>query len=220
MGGVRSGLRQRRKWHSQLLYVLSLILLGFGLFNLGWAVWPAPTDARTFIIPGGTLPGTPSGKTYASLVNYELQVSWPRWIRAGEGGQLVFALSEVETPAEEVLTRETQVLLMEPSLIGLPIDPPGRMQVNLGPGQALQQRWIVEGVMAGTYPGKLVVSFGFYDEALGELVPVPVAVVDFSIRVVTLWGLARGLVLWLGVVGLVLWGALFILGRVAAGEEG
>jgi hypothetical protein len=65
-----------------------------------------------------------------------------------------------------------------------------------------------------------VVSFGFFDETLGELVPVPVAVVDFSIQVVTLWGLARGLVLWLGVVGLVLWGALFILGRVAAGEAG
>ena len=217
---MKQKLRKQRSWLSRVLYILSLILLGFGLVNLGWAVWPTPTDARTFTIPGGTLPGTPAGKTYASLADYDLQVSWPRWIRAGEDGQLVVALSEVETSAEEALTQETQVLLIEPSMIGLPIDPPGRMQVNLGPGQALQQRWAVEGVMAGTYPGKLVVSFGFYDEALGDLVPVPVAVVDFSIQVVTLWGLARGLVLWLGVVGLVLWGALFILGRVAAGEQG
>ena len=217
---MKRKLGKQRSWLSRVLYILSLVLLGFGLVNLGWAVWPAPTDARTFTIPGGMLPGAPSGKTYASLADYELQVSWSRWTRAGEDGQLVVALSEVETYAEEALTRETQVVLIEPSLIGLPIDPPGRMQVNLGPGQALQQRWTVDGAIAGEYPGKLVVSFGFYDEVLGDLVPVPVAVVDFSIEVVALWGLARGLVLWLGVVGLVLWGALFILGRVAAGEEG
>ncbi len=210
--------RQQSQNLSRVLYLLSLILLGFGLVSLGWAVWPAPTDARTFTIPSGTLPGAPSGKTYASLADYSLQVSWPRWIRAGDAGQIVVLLMEVDAPADEALDREAQVVLIEPSMIGLPVDPPGRVQVNLGPGAELRQNWTVAGALAGDYPGKLVTSFGYYDEALGELTSVPVAVVDFSVRVVTLWGLARGLVLWLGVVGMVLWGALFILGRVAAGE--
>lgn len=211
---------KRRRWLSRLLYALSLVALGFALVNLGWAVWPAPTDAQTFTIPAGPLPGAPSGKTYTSLADYTLQVSWPRWMRSGEAGQIVVALSEAAAPADEVVDRETQVVLIEPSLVGLPVDPPGRTQVNLGPEQDLKQRWTVDGAIAGEFPGKLVVSFGFYDEALGELVPVPVAVVDMSIRVAALWGLARGLVLWLGVVGLALWGALFILGRVVEGERG
>jgi hypothetical protein len=205
---------------SKLLYALSLILLGFGLVNLGWAAWPAPTDARTFAIPAGTLPGAPSGTDYASLADYQMQVSWPRWIRAGETGQILVTLSEVDLPEEEVLEQETQILLVEPSLIGLPVDPPGRVQINIGSGQDLRQRWTVDGAIAGEYPGKLVVSFGFFDESLGQIAAVPVAVVDFSVQVVALWGVGRGLALWLGVVGMVLWGALFILGRVAAGEQG
>lgn len=219
MAGIGRGSGKQRRWLSRLLYALSLVTLGFALVNLGWAVWPGPTDARTFSIPAGPLPGAPSGKTYASLADYVLEVSWPRWIRAGEKGQIVVALSEAAGPAEETLDRETQVVLIEPSLAGLPVDPPGRAQVNLGPEQVLQQRWMVNGAIAGEFPGKLVVSFGFYDEVLGELVPVPVAVVGFSIQVVTLWGLARGLVLWLGVVGLALWGALLILGRVVEKER-
>ena len=65
---------QGRRWLSRLLYALSLILLGLALANLGWAVWPTPTDARTFMIPQGPLPGAHSGATYASLADYELQV--------------------------------------------------------------------------------------------------------------------------------------------------
>jgi hypothetical protein len=63
----------------------------------------------------------------------------------------------------------------------------------------------------------MYVSFGFIDEAQAELVAVPVAVVDLHIQVIGLWGLDSGLVIWFGLVSLVLWGALFILGRVAAG---
>jgi len=211
--------RRRRRWHSWVLYGLSLVLLGFGLVNLGWAVWPAPTDMRTFAIPTGKLPGAPSGETYASLVDYKMQVAWPRWIRAGETGEILVTLSEVKAPPEGAEEREAQVVLLEPMLVGLPLDPPGRTQINLGPGQDLRQAWKVKASVTGEFPGKLVASFGFYEDTLGEIVPVPVAVVDFSIQVVTLWGLARGLVLWLGVVGLALWGALFILGRVAEGER-
>lgn len=220
MAGLGQGSGERREWLSRLLYALSLVVLGFALVNLGWAVWPAQTDGQTFTIPAGLLPGAPSGKTYTSLADYTLQVSWPRWMRAGEAGQIVVALSEAAAPADEVVDRETQAVLIEPSLVGLPVAPPGRTQANLGPGQGLQQRWTVDGVAPGEFPGKLVVSFGFYDEVLGELTLVPVAVIDFSIRVATLWGLARGLVLWLGLVGLVLWGALFILGRLVKGEGG
>ena len=218
MAGLRQSSPKQRRWVSRVLYILSLILLGFALVNLGWAVWPAPTGAQTFTIPAGTLPGAPSGTTYASLADYVLQVSWPRWIRAGEEGEIQVTLSEVDSPADGALARETQVLLVEPSITSLPVDPSGRTQVNLGPGQEVRQTWTVEGAISGEYPGKLIVSFGFFDDALGELVPVPVAVVDFDVQVVTLWGLARGLVLWLGVVGLVLWGAFFILGRVAEGK--
>ncbi|MFW5714499.1 MAG: hypothetical protein ACOCYU_07495 [Brevefilum sp.] len=221
MAGLRQqGSQNRRRWFSHLLYVLSLILLGFGLVSLGWAVWPVPTDARTFTIPAGTLPGTPSGETFSSLADYVLQVSWSRWIRAGEAGEILLTLSEVDSTEDKVLERETQVVLVEPTVASLPVKPPGRTQVNLGPGQDMRQTWTVQGAIAGEYPGKLVVSFGFYDTALNEIVPVPVAVVDMTIQVVTLWGLARGLVLWLGLVGLVLWGALFILGRVVEGDAG
>ena len=216
MAGIGQG--QRRKRLSRALYALSLAMLIFGLANLGWAVWPAPTDARTFTIPAGPLPGAPSGTNYASQADYTLQVSWPRWIRSGEAGQIVASLSEASAPVDETQPRQTQIVLLSPSVINLPLDPAGQTQINLGPGQELTQAWTVDGGDAGDHPGKLVAAFGFYDDALGQLVPVPVAVVDLSIQVVTLWGLARGLVLWLGVVGLVLWGALFILGRVVEGE--
>jgi hypothetical protein len=208
---------QRRKRLSRALYALSLALLLFSLTSLAWAVWPVPTDARTFTIPAGPLPGAPSGTSFASQVDYTLQVSWPRWIRAGEAGQIVVSLSEAEASVDETQARETQIVLLSPSVTGLPLDPAGQTQINLGPGQELTQAWSVDGLAAGDHAGKLVAAFGFFDDALGQLVPVPVAVVDLSIQVVTLWGLARGLVLWLGVVGLALWGALFILGRVVEG---
>ena len=217
MAGLKQA--QRSKRLSRLLYGLSLALLALGLINLGWAVWPSPTDARTFTIPAGPLPGAPSGKDYDSLADYELRVSWSRWIRVGEEGQILVVLSDLDTPAAESRAGETQVVLLAPSVISLPVDPAGQAQANLGPGQDLYQAWSVGGTMAGEYPGKLVAAFGFFDDALGQLVPVPVAVVDLDIQVVSLWGLARGLVLWLGVVGIALWGALFILGRVVEGRS-
>ncbi len=216
MAGVGQGPIKRRRFLSRVLCAVSLIMLSFGLVNLGWAVWPAGKHTRSFTIPAGTLPGTPTGETYASLADYDLRVSWPRWIRAGEAGEISMELFEVDSPEPGVVDRETQVVLVELSIFRLPVYPPGQAQVNLGSGQALQQTWTVEGAIPGEYPGKLLVSFGFYDQALDELVPVPVAVVDMTIRVVTLWGLARELAVWLGIVGLVMWGVLFLLGRMVA----
>ena len=45
----------------------------------------------------------------------------------------------------------------------------------------------------------------------------PVAVVDIDLTVSALWGLESQLSLWFGLVALVLWGALFILGRTVQG---
>jgi len=55
----------------------------------------------------------------------------------------------------------------------------------------------------------------FYNQDQESFSAVPVAVVDVMTRVTALWGVGRGLVLWFGVVGLLLWGVLFVMGRVA-----
>lgn len=206
----------RARWISQLLFGLSLLFLGFGLFNLGWVVWPAPTDAVQFTIPAGVLPGTPAGMTYASQADYALTVSWPVWLRKGETGKILVNLIEtdnVDTPPEP--ERKAQVLLVEPSLVALPVEPPGTMQTNLASGKDLDLFWEVTGSMVGEHPGRVVVSFGFYDATLAELVPVPVAIVDMTVRVTALWGLEANLAIWFGMASLILWGMLFLLGRVA-----
>jgi hypothetical protein len=170
-----------------------------------------------FTIPAGPLPGAPSGTTYASLAEYVLNVSWPAWIRAGEAGTITLHLTEVEGAAGEAVERPAQVILAEPVIPGVAMEPEGRSQANLAAGQALTLTWEVAGEVPGVYEGKLYVSFGFYDDALGELVPVPVAVVDLAFQVRSLYGLEARLVLWVGLAGVALWGALFIAGRVAAG---
>ncbi|MDY6867438.1 MAG: hypothetical protein SVT56_05975 [Chloroflexota bacterium] len=109
------------------------------------------------------------------------------------------------------------MILAEPVIPGVAMEPEGRSQANLAAGQALTLTWEVAGEVPGVYEGKLYVSFGFYDDALGELVPVPVAVVDLAFQVRSLYGLEARLVLWVGLAGVALWGALFIAGRVAAG---
>jgi hypothetical protein len=48
---------------------------------------------------------------------------------------------------------------------------------------------------------------------------VPVAVVDLAFQVRSLYGLEARLVLWLGLAGVALWGALFIAGRVVVMGE-
>ena len=65
----------------------------------------------------------------------------------------------------------------------------------------------------------MAVSFAFFDEEEDALVEVPVVVVDVATRVDALWGLERNLVLWLGFVGLVMWGALFLVGRAVEGKD-
>lgn len=208
--------RHKGKALSQALYTLSLVCLAIGLFILGWAAWPAPTDARQFRIPAGPLPAASGETKLASYSDYALDIAWPRWLRSGETGAVHLRLTDLDhepLPAGE--TREGQIVLAEPALHPLHLDPPGSTQANIADEQDLVLSWEVRGEQPGEFPGKVFVSFGFYDEALDELVPVPVAVVDFEIRVIGLWGLDAGLVIWLGLVGLVLWGALFVLGRFA-----
>jgi hypothetical protein len=202
-------------WLSQLLFTLSLVFLAFGLFNLAWFVWPNPTDAVQLTIPAGMLKGAQSGTTYASLADSNLSLSWPAWLRVEQEGALQVSLIAVEdADANTMVSRPAQVIVIEPNLFGLAVDPPGRMQASLAAGQSLDMSWAVVGRSRGEYPGKVLVSFGFYDQISRELNTVPVAVVDMDIRVVSLWDNQPQLALWLGSVGMVLWGALFVLGRL------
>jgi hypothetical protein len=219
MAKIRSGKPKKRGWLSQVLFTLSLIFLVFGLFQLGWAVWPSARDAVQIIIPGGVLPGAPSGETFTSLADYTLNLSWPRWIRSGQDERILMSIMEVaDEKNPQIAEREAQIILVEPVIANLSLTPPGRMQTSIAAGQNIEMSWDVEGEMAGEFTGKVYVAFGFYDDVLAEVVPVPVAVVDISIRVVSLWGLSANLAIWLGFVSLVLWGALFILGRLAQGR--
>ncbi len=103
--------------------------------------------------------------------------------------------------------------MVEVDISRLPLAPSGLTQHNMAPGTDLQTSRIVTAVQTGEFPGKALVSFGFFDEEMNELVPVPVAVVDFEIDVRSLWGLEHGIVIWLGFVGLVLGGVMFLLQR-------
>lgn len=206
---------------SQFLYILSLAFLAFGLFNLAWAVWPSPTDAVQITIPAGILPAAPEGTAFASLSEYALDVSWPRWVRRGESGTLHLVLTDLNhEPFPAGTERQAQVIMAEPALYPLRVDPPGSVQAALGDDQKLLLAWKVTGEQQGSFPGKIYVSFGFYDEGSDALVSVPVAVVDIHIQVVALWNRSAGFAIGVGVVGLVLWGALFVLGRLSAARRG
>ena len=209
---MKPGKRSKYDRLSQFLYTLSLVFLGLGLFSLGWVVWPIPTDGVQLDIPAGPLPGAPEDLSYASLSDYSLGISWPRWMRRGETGTLSLRLTDLE-PHIPPQIDASQVVLVEPALYPLRVDPPGRVQVNLGDAQSLPLTWSVTGEERGAYAGKLYLSFGFFDDAQDTLISVPVAVVDLNIRVVDLWGLKPGLVTWFGLVSLAVWGALFVLGR-------
>lgn len=212
MKRVLGGKAQR---FSQFLYGLSLVFFAFGLITLGWAVWPAPTDAIQIEIPAGMLPGAPKGEAFTSQSAYALNISWTRWMRRGESGMIHLRLTDLDQePSPAVDDRAAQVVLAEPALYPLQVSPSGGMQAALGDDQELLLSWQVTGEVRGSYPGKVYVSFGFYDQDLADLVAVPVAVVDIDIRLVELWGLDAGLAIWFGIVSLVLWGGLFLLGRV------
>jgi hypothetical protein len=205
-----------------LLFAVSLIFLAFGLFFLGWAMWPPGRDAVQIAIPAGVLPGAPSGTTYASLADMRLTVAWPRWVRLGQTGEIRVTLTEAQLPdAVAEGPAWFQTVVVEPMVFGMALDPPGLVQANLAEGQTLDLTWQASPLEAGTYPGKVIVAFGFYDQTAGALVEVPVAVVDISVRAVTLFGLEARLAVWFGMVGLVLWGALFVLGQtVGRGRRG
>ncbi|MBW6467075.1 MAG: hypothetical protein K0B06_11270 [Brevefilum sp.] len=208
---------KRSSRFSQVLYTLSLAFLAFGLFNLAWAVWPPPTDAIQIMIPAGSLPAAPESMLFISLSEYALNISWPRWLRQGESGTLHLVLTDLDhSPRTVEQNQLAQVILAEPAIYPMQIDPLGGIQAILGDDQELLLAWEVAGEEQGSFPGKIFVSFGFYDEPTEELVTVPVAVVDIYIQVVTLWGRGAGFAIGLGVVSLVLWGVLFILGRVVA----
>ena len=209
---------------SQLLYTFSLVFLLLGLFLLAWSVWPAPTDGVQINIPAGPLPGAPGEVDFSSLSNYALNISWQRWMRLGEEGLIHLRLTDLErTSPINGEAGSVQIVLMEPALHPLLISPPGLVQANLGDDQELLLSWAVTATSPGEYSGKMFVSFGFFQEedvvdegSQQALTTIPIAVVDLNVRVIELWGLEPGLVIWFGLVSLVLWGVLFILGRVAA----
>ena len=207
-------------WLSQGLFALSLLFLLFGLLNLGWVVWPAPVDAVEIIFPKGILSGAPQGKDFASLSTYWLQVSWPRWMRSSSVGKIHAVLTDIDDPAAEMPDQPAQVVLIEPVIPGLLVSPAGQAQAALADLQELALSWEVKAPETGEYPGKVKISFGFFDTEIDELQPVPVAVVDVQIRVIDLWGLAQGMAIWFGMVSLALWGVLLIAGRMVQGEQG
>jgi hypothetical protein len=140
---------------SQFLYLLSLAFLILGLFILGWAVWPIPTDAVQFNIAAGPLPGAPEGSDFPSLSDYALNISWPRWIRRDEVGLIHLRLTDLaQEPLPGNEARGTQIVLVEPALYPLLITPPGSVQANLGDDQELLLTWEVTGVNRGISPGK------------------------------------------------------------------
>jgi hypothetical protein len=171
-------------------------------------------DAIQLSIPKGRLAGAPTGTTYASMADYRLSLSWPSWLRMAQEGALQVFLEEIEeVNASSQTEQPAQVILVEPLLTGIEVDPPGRMQTSLASSQSLEMSWTLIGQARGVYPGKVLVSLAFFDESSNELVAVPVAVVDIAVRVANLWGVEPKLALWFGGVGLALWGALFVLGR-------
>ena len=141
----------QRGW-SQLFYAFSLVFLAFGLANLGWAVWPCTEDAVEIQVPTGTLPGAPAGSDFFSMADYSLALSWPRWLRVGERGNIsLYAVGTV--PGEgEIEEDAVQILLVEPSLTALTVNPSGRTQVNLTRGLDLFLTWEVDAQQQGTYP--------------------------------------------------------------------
>jgi hypothetical protein len=197
----------------QGLFILSLLFLAFGLFSIGWAAWPAPLDGVTMTIPAGILPGAPPGKTYASHADYVLEVGWPRRMRLKESGNIKLFFSEVDDTSQDGIDRPVQLVIGEANLAGLPIEPTGQIQTNLGAGQDLELWWAVPGIDTGDFSGEVILSFGFFEEESPGMITVPVAVVDYDINVFSLFGMERNLVLWLGFVSLVIWGVLFVIGR-------
>jgi hypothetical protein len=205
----------QKKGLGQGLFIFSLLFLLMGLMILAWGVWPISTNAKQLTIPAGILPAAPEGTEYASQAEYTMTVDWPIWLRKGEQADLRVTL--VETDGTALPDRSAQVVLIEPVLSGLTLEPPGLVQANLSKGQALEESWAINASAEGDFAGKVYVSFGFYDEEAEELVPVPVAVMDIDLIISALWGLDSSLSLWFGLVALVLWGALFILGRTVQG---
>jgi hypothetical protein len=201
------------RWVSKTLFAVSLLFLVLGLYMLGWFVLPSPVDAVQIPIAQGVLPAAPAGSGYESYSDYSLEISWPRWIRAGQERAFQMVLREVTSDTEVETEHPAQIVLVEPALVNLETSPAGRIQTNLSAGQDLVLSWTVKGGSAGEYSGKMYVLFGFYDNAIDELLPVPLAVVDMDIRVSSLWGLQSNLVIWFAMVCLALWGALFVLGR-------
>ena len=212
-----AGVKRTPKGFSQLLFGLSLLSLAFGLVSLAWAVWPASEDGVQFTIEAGRLPGSPTGTDYAAVTDYTLSLNWPVRLRLGESGTLRVVLTEIgEDDADD--DQPGQVVVVDPAIASLPIDPPGRVQATAAAGHDLELSWELTGGEEGDYEGKVAMSFAFYDEETEALVEGPVVVVDVATRVDALWGLEANLVLWLGFIGLVMWGALFVVGRVVEGK--
>jgi hypothetical protein len=197
---------------SKVLFSISLLFLMLALYLLAWVVLPAPKDFNRITIPEGPLAGSPLGTALTSPTDYELTLSWMRWLRVGQVGTLELTLREASNADSSLGRQDVIAVIVEPAFSNLSIKPSGRIQANLAPGQSLGLSWDAEGQVEGDYAGKVYISFGFFDENANEQAEIPVAVVDLNIQVKALWGLATNLVLWLGLVGVAFWGILFIIG--------
>lgn len=200
---------------SKGIFTLSLVCLITGLFLLAWRLRPAPAEAVETIIPKGVLPAAPQGENFASLSDYRILISWPRWIWREEIGTIGFTLTDLDdTPVLNEQTGNVQVLSLELDLFPLFVEPQGDLQVNIADEQDLVLEWEVVGQERGVFPGKVYLSFNFFDEARQTFTSVAVAVIDIKIEVIDLWGMKPGMVTWLGFIALLLWGVFLLLSRV------
>ena len=138
---------KQRKALGEGLFILSLLFLLLGLMILAWGVWPGATDSKQLTLPVGTLPGAPEETDYGSQAEYTLTLDWPTWLRKGEAGVLQATL--VETEGTALPARDAQIVLIEPVIPGLSLDPPGWCRLTWPPGKAwrragpLAPRWTV-----------------------------------------------------------------------------
>ncbi len=198
-----------------VLSSISLVWLIFGLFLLAWRLWPPPIDANDVIIPKGDLPAAPDGEHFATISDYQITVSWPRWIRRGEKDIIKLSLIDLDHQSSAGDHAQiVQIVSIEPIAHPLNINPQGSLQVHMGDEQNLYLEWEISGDKIGSYPGKIYFYFNFYDESNQNFIKVPAAVIDFEIKVTDLWGLTSGAALWIGFIALLFWGIFLLLAMI------
>lgn len=193
---------------------VSLVCLFVSLFLLTWSLWSSPSDSAEIFIPEGFLPVTHDDARFKSQSDYSVAVSWSRWIRRGESGAIKLYLKDLShNNISGDQSQTVQILSVEPVLHYFSIDPPGALQVTIGDEQDLALEWSVKAERQGSFLGKVYLSFVFFDDINTSLVTLPVAVLDFNIDVIDLWGMPSSFTKWLGFSFLFLWGIFLLLAK-------